>query len=161
MDARLTIRSAAEEDISLIVAFINELAEYEKLAHEVTLDPDRLAYELFGESPTAYTLIAEWEGEPVGFALYFFNFSTFQGEHGLYLEDLYVRNTHRGRGIGKALFAALARIAHARDAGRMVWQVLDWNSPSIAFYESIGGHHRKGWDTYLLAGDALERLAHS
>lgn len=159
MAGSLHIREAKPDDLPRIIAFIEELAAYEKLSADVTIDPKRLAKELFGDTPHAHTLIAEWETEPVGFALYFYNFSTFQGKHGIYLEDLYVRESHRGKGIGKALFSALGRIAKTRDAGRLVWQVLDWNSPSIAFYESIGGRHRKGWDTYLLEGDALAALA--
>lgn len=159
MAESLQIRASQPEDLALIIRFIEELADYEKLSDDVVIDPTRLKEELFGEHPKAHTLIAQWDGQPVGFALYFYNFSTFQGRHGLYLEDLFVRETHRGKGIGKALFAELARIASKRDAGRLVWQVLDWNSPSIGFYESIGGRHRKGWDTYLLEGEALAALA--
>ena len=159
MSDALHIRDAQEADLDLIIRFIEELAEYEKMRDDVQIDPARLREELFGTQPQAYTLIAEWQGEAVGFALYFTNFSTFQGKHGLYLEDVFIREAHRGKGIGKALFKKLGEIAKQRDAGRLVWQVLDWNTPSIKFYESLGATFRKGWDTYLLEGEALAALA--
>ena len=116
---------------------------------------------VFGDSPKAFSLVAEWNGEPCGFALYFFNFSTFVGKHGVYLEDLFVLESHRGKGIGKALLTRLARIAKENDCGRLEWSVLDWNAPSIAFYKSLGAVPMDEWTVYRLAGDALRELATS
>lgn len=153
------IRSAVRADAPAIVQFIKELAAYEKLAHEVVASPEDIRRTLFCEHPKAFALIAEEDGAPCGFALYFFNYSTFLGRHGLYLEDLYVRESHRGAGIGKALLARLARIAKENDCGRMEWWVLDWNAPSIAFYKSLGAEAMDDWTVYRLTGDALKNLA--
>lgn len=155
----LSIRNAAAGDEALIHAFIRELAIYEKLEHAVVATPADVKRALFGADPKAFAIIAEWDGEPCGFALYFFNYSTFVGRHGVYLEDLFVRETHRGKGIGKALLAELARIAKANDCGRLEWSVLDWNAPSIAFYKSLGAVPMDEWTVFRLADDALARLA--
>ncbi|NWG92145.1 MAG: GNAT family N-acetyltransferase [Parvularculaceae bacterium] len=155
----LVIRNAVRGDGALILAFIRELAAYEKLAHEAVAGAADIERALFSEAPKAFALIAEWDGGPCGFALYFFNFSTFVGRHGVYLEDLFVRETHRGKGIGKALLARLARIAKDNGCGRFEWSVLDWNAPSIAFYKSLGAVAMDEWTIYRLAGDALDRLA--
>ena len=153
------IRSAVPDDIPTIAALIRELAEYEHLAHEVVLDEETLASHLFGARPYAEVVIAETEGEPVGFALFFHNFSTFLGRPGIYLEDLFVRPTHRGAGHGRALLAELGRLAVERECGRIEWSVLDWNAPSIAFYESLGATAMSEWTLYRLTGDALGALA--
>lgn len=155
----LTIRRAVAGDEGLILGFIRELAAYEKLSHEVVASDEDLNRTLFCDAPKAFALIAEDDGEPVGFALYFFNYSTFLGKHGLYLEDLYVRESARGRGAGKALLAALARIALDHDCGRMEWSVLDWNAPSIAFYKSLGAEPMDEWTVYRLTGASLDHLA--
>lgn len=157
----LSIRCAVKGDAQLILRFIRELAVYEKLADAVVASGDDIDRALFGENPKAFALIAEWNGEPCGFALYFFNFSTFVGKHGVYLEDLFVLESHRGKGIGKALLAQLARIAKENDCGRLEWSVLDWNAPSIAFYISLGAVPMDEWTVYRLAGDALRDLAKS
>ena len=128
----LLIRKAELKDAALIVQFVRDLAEYEKLADEAVASTGDIERALFCDNPKAYCLIAEWNGEPCGFALYFFNFSTFLGRHGVYLEDLFVRETHRGRGVGKALLAQLAKIAIDNNCGRLEWSVLDWNAPSGA-----------------------------
>ena len=155
----LSIRPARPGDAALVFGFVRELAAYERLAHEVDADEAMIDAALFGETPRVFCDIAEWEGEPVGFALWFYNFSTFRGRHGIYLEDLFVRESARGRGIGKALLAALA--ARCRDEGlaRLEWWVLDWNAPSIAFYESLGAVPMDEWTVMRVTGEALERLA--
>lgn len=155
----LSIRKAAAGDESLILGFIRELAEYEKLSHAVVATPAHLTGTLFCDHPKAFALIAEIGGEAAGFALYFFNYSTFLGKHGLYLEDLYVRASHRGAGAGRALLAELARIALENDCGRMEWSVLDWNAPAIAFYKSLGAVPMDEWTVYRLTGAALCGLA--
>lgn len=155
----LAIRRAKPGDEALILGFIKELAAYEKLSDEVSATPDHLTRTLFAEHPKAFALIAERDGGPVGFALYFFNYSTFLGKHGLYLEDLYVRESERGKGAGKALLSRLAEIALENDCGRMEWWVLDWNAPSIAFYKSLGAVAMDEWTVYRLTGDALAGLA--
>lgn len=155
----LDIRAAVEADTPLILAFTRELADYEKLLHEVRSTEQRLRELLFGEHPAAEVLIAEWSGEPVGFALFFHNFSTFEGKRGIYLEDLFVRPTHRGKGIGKRLLAELARIAVARDCARLEWAVLDWNEPAIRFYRSLGARQVREWIVNRVSGDALRDLA--
>ncbi|MCB2096426.1 MAG: N-acetyltransferase family protein [Parvularculaceae bacterium] len=155
----LNIRKAEREDAALILRFIGELAVYEKLADDVVASVDDIERALFCENPKVFALIAEWEGAPCGFALYFFNFSTFLGRHGVYLEDLFVRETHRGKGIGKALLARLAAIAVENDCGRLEWSVLDWNAPSIAFYKSLGALPMDEWTVYRLTGPALVDLA--
>lgn len=155
----LKIRKAAHGDAALIGAFIRELAVYEKLGDEVEATPTAIDRALFCADPKAFALIAEWKGEACGFALYFFNFSTFLGRHGVYLEDLFVRESHRGKGIGKALLARLAAIAMENDCGRLEWWVLDWNAASIAFYKSLGAVAMDEWTVYRIAGAALTDLA--
>src|SRR5215213_539342 len=134
----IRVRTARAEDVPLILTFIGELAEYERLSHEVVATEDSLREWLFGERPVVEVLIGEHGGRAAGFALFFHNFSTFLGRPGVYLEDLYVRPDLRGRGLGKAMLARLARRAKERGCGRLEWSVLDWNAPSIRFYESLG-----------------------
>lgn len=153
------IRKAQPGDESVVLGFIRELAEYEKLSSEVSATPEHLTRTLFAEAPKVFALIAERDGRPIGFALYFFNYSTFLGMHGLYLEDLYVRETERGTGAGTALLAELAQIAVSQNCGRMEWSVLDWNTPSIDFYKSLGAEAMDEWTVYRLTGDALTGLA--
>jgi len=155
----LHIRAATPDDSALVLSLVHALAEYEKLAHEVSATEAELHSYLFGEKPAAEVIIAEWEGAPAGFALFFQNFSTFVGKPGLYLEDLFVKPELRGNGIGKALLVRLAQIARERDYGRMEWAVLDWNAPSIAFYKSLGAVPMDDWTVFRLQGDAVDRLA--
>ena len=152
------LRLARREDVPLVLAFIRELADYEKLLPEVTATPELLEEWLF-DREAARVLIAEEAGEPVGFALFFRNFSTFLGKGGIYLEDLYVRPAARGRGIGRALLRRLAAIALEEGCGRLEWWCLDWNEPSIRFYRSLGAQAMEDWTVYRLAGDALRELA--
>jgi GNAT superfamily N-acetyltransferase len=155
----LRIRFATVDDVSLILRLIRGLAEYERLASEaVATEADVLA-SLFGERPAAEVLIAEVGDDPAGFALFFHNYSTFLGKHGLYLEDLFVFPTHRGRGIGRALMRRLAQLAIERNCGRFEWWVLDWNESAIRFYESLGARAMSDWTVYRLTGQPLERLA--
>ncbi len=153
------IRNASESDVPLILQFIRDLAEYERLAHLVVATEELLRAALFGGSPFAEVLIGEEDGTPAGFALFFHNFSTFLAQPGIYLEDLFVKPEYRGRGYGKALLARLAQIARDRRCGRVEWAVLDWNEPSIAFYKSLGARPMEDWRTFRLTGDALEKLA--
>ena len=153
------VREASEEDVPLILSFIRELAEYEKLSHEVVATEEELRKSLFGERRYAEVLIAEHDGSPAGFALFFHNFSTFLGKPGVYLEDLYVNPVFRGTGIGKKLLVHLARLAKRRGCGRLEWWVLDWNEPAIGFYESLDATAMDDWTVYRLAGKALEDLA--
>jgi GNAT superfamily N-acetyltransferase len=153
-----SIRAAAPTDLPLIAALIRELAEYEHLSHAVHFEEATLGSHLFGEHPAADVLIAEWDGAAVGFALFFQNFSTFAGRPGLYLEDLFIRPEARGHGLGRALLEELARIALARNCARLEWAVLDWNTPSIGFYETIGAQMRGDWRIMRMEGDALARL---
>lgn len=155
----LRIRQAERSDVPLILQFIRELAEYEKLAHEMVATPEDLLRDGFSDRSYFYVVIAEWDGEPAGFALYFYNYSTFQGRPGLYLEDLFVRPSYRGKGIGKALLVHLAKVAVEQNCGRYQWQVLDWNTPSIKFYESLDAQMMKQWLTMRVTGEALARLA--
>ena len=154
-----SIRSAVAADLPLIASLIRELAEYEKLAHEVHFDEAVLGEKLFGPRPYAEVLIGEVDGEALGFALFFHNFSTFEGRPGLYLEDLFVRPGARGKGLGKALLAELARIAVERDCARLEWSVLDWNEPSIGFYKSLGAQLMDEWTVMRVDGSALATLA--
>lgn len=154
-----SIRIATIDDAPMIASLIRELAEYEKLPHEANSSADDIRRHLFGPRPYAEALIAEVDGEPVGFALFFHNFSTFKGRPGLYLEDLFVRPSHRGAGIGKALLARLASIAVERDCGRFEWAVLDWNEPAIGFYRSLGARPMDEWTIYRVDDEALARLA--
>ena len=153
------IRQATTEDCPLILELIGELAAYEKLAHEVTATVPMLENSLFGEQPAARVLIAEYQQQTVGYALWFCNFSTFTGCPGIYLEDLYVRPAMRGRGFGKRLLAYLAKLAVDRNYTRVEWSVLDWNEPSIRFYRSIGAVPMSEWTGQRLHGEALQRVA--
>ena len=154
----LTIRPAEPDDAPLIFAFVRELANYERLSHEVVATAEDIRTALFGAEPRVFCDIAEWEGAPAGFALWFYNFSTFRGRCGIYLEDLYVRPAHRDRGLGKALLARLAGRCRDEGLARLEWAVLDWNAPSIAFYESLGARPNSEWTVYRLSDDALETL---
>ena len=153
------LRPAQVADTREILAFVRELAEYEKLAHEAVADQTTLAAQLFGERPAAEVIIAEVDGQPAGFALFFHNFSTFLGKRGLYLEDLFVRPQFRGMGLGLRLMTRLARIAVERDCGRFEWSVLDWNTPAIDFYRQLGALPLDGWTVQRVAGEALAALA--
>ncbi len=159
MNEILEIKSATVEDVPLILSFIRKLAEYEKMLDDVVATEDGLREVLFGERRYAETIIAYEHNEPVGFALFFHNFSTFVGKPGIYLEDLFVDPEHRGKGFGKALLAHLAKLAQERNCGRLEWAVLNWNQPSIEFYESLGAKPMNGWTVYRLTGAALENLA--
>jgi GNAT superfamily N-acetyltransferase len=154
----VTIRPAILEDADLIHSFVAELAEYEKLTHALTATPADLAAALFASTPRAFCEIAELDGQPVGFALWFYNFSTFKGRFGIYLEDLYVRPAARGHGAGKALLAYLARRCADENLGRMDWSVLDWNTPSVEFYKSFGARLTDDWTGCRLEGEALKAL---
>ncbi len=153
------IRPAFPEDLETIARLIRALAEYEKLSHEVRLDQSRLKEHIFGPRPFAEVLLAEEKGKVVGFALFFHNYSTFEGRPGIYLEDLCVEPEHRGQGHGKALLVELARLAVARGCGRVEWAVLNWNEPAIQFYRSIGAVTMAEWQTNRLSGDALIALS--
>ena len=155
----LSIRPAIEPDLDLIIGFIRALADYERLADEVHLDRDVLATHLFGSAPKAEVLIAERDGAPVGFALFFHNFSTFEGQPGIYLEDLFVSPEARGSGAGKALLATLATLALERGCARLEWSVLDWNTPAIEFYRSLGAKSMDEWTINRVEGTALSALA--
>jgi GNAT superfamily N-acetyltransferase len=161
VSGEITIRPAARSDLPRVLAFIRELAVYEHLEHEMVAGEAEVGAALFGPRPYAEVVFACLDGTPVGFALFFHNFSTFLGRPGIYLEDLYVRPEARGLGIGKCLLAWLARTALERGCARLDWAVLDWNEPSIGFYRSLGAVALDEWTTYRLAGDALERLAGS
>jgi GNAT superfamily N-acetyltransferase len=154
------IRPAAPADVPEILAMIRELAEYERALNEAVATEEQLREALFGPTPAifAHMAVDDLTGEPVGFALWFLTFSTWLGRHGIYLEDLYVRPERRGGGHGRALLAELARIAVERGYGRVEWQVLDWNEPSIGFYKALGAFPQDEWTTYRLTGAALDRL---
>jgi GNAT superfamily N-acetyltransferase len=155
----LVIRKAEPRDVPQILQFIRELAEYEKEPHAVVATEKDLLADGFGPSPRYFCLMAEWDLAPAGFALYFHTYSTWLGRWGMYLEDLFVRPRLRGKGIGKALLVELARIAVREKCGRLDWQVLEWNTPAVDFYRSLGARMLAEWETFRLAGDALERLA--
>jgi GNAT superfamily N-acetyltransferase len=155
----LSIRPAAPADLPLIAEFIRDLAAYEKLSHEVRFDEAKLGEKLFGPRPYAEVVIGEIDGAPQGFALFFHNFSTFEGRPGIYLEDLFVRPEARGSGLGKALLAHLAQLCSTRDCARLEWSVLDWNAPSIGFYQSLGAKLMDEWTVMRVDGDALTKLA--
>ncbi|RPE75949.1 GNAT family N-acetyltransferase [Vulcaniibacterium tengchongense] len=157
----VVLRPAAPADTALILALVRELAEYERAPDEVKADEATLAAGLFGDRPGAEVVIAEVDGEPAGFALFFHNFSTWLGKRGLYLEDLFVRPQYRGRGVGQVLMAYLARLAIERDCGRFEWSVLDWNTPALDFYRRLGAAPMDEWTVQRLTGDALARLAAS
>jgi GNAT superfamily N-acetyltransferase len=155
----LLIRPARPGEAGLVLSFIRALADYERLAHEVEATEASLDAALFGPAPRAFCDIAEWDGQPAGFALWFYNFSTFRARHGIWLEDLYVDPQLRGRGIGKALMASLARRCVAEGLGRLEWWVLDWNAPAIEVYRAIGARMMDDWTVCRLDGAALARLA--
>jgi GNAT superfamily N-acetyltransferase len=155
---RASIRSATEADVPLILQFIRDLAIYEKLEHKVIATEETVRRTLFGNPRFAEVVFAEVDGKEVGFALFFHNYSTFLGQPGIYLEDLFVKPESRGRGIGKALLAHLAKLARERGCGRLEWAVLDWNTPSINFYKSLGAVPLSDWIVFRLTGEALEKL---
>ena len=155
----LEIRAATEDDFPLILSLIKELAEYERLSHEVVATEYTLRESLFGERPVAEVLIGHHGGEPAGFALFFHSFSTFLGRPGIYLEDLYVRPEFRSLGMGRALLAHLAKLAKERNCGRLEWSVLDWNEPAIRLYKGVGAVPMDEWTLYRVAGEALDKLA--
>lgn len=157
----MTLRAATVADVPQILAFIRALADYERLLHEVVATEDGLRQALFGPRPYAEVVLAEDEGAPIGFALFFHTFSTFVGRPGIYLEDLFVVPEARGRGVGRALLTHLSRLAVERDCGRVEWAVLDWNAPAIRFYDSLGAKPNSEWTVYRLADDALTALAAS
>ncbi len=153
------VRVATQFDVPLILEFIKQLAEYERLAHEVEATEADIRRDLFGENPRCFCDIAEHDGRPVGFALWFYNYSTFRGRAGIHLEDLFVLPEARGLGAGKALLARLAQRCVEADLGRLEWAVLDWNTPSIEFYDSLGASAMSDWTTRRIDGEALVRLA--
>ena len=157
----LIVRDATPSDVSTILRFIRELADYEKALHEVEATEETLEASLFGETSVTHALICEKDGEPIGSAIWFFSYSTWQARNGLYLEDLYVTPSARGAGAGKALLKRLAQIALENGCGRFEWSVLDWNEPSIRVYEAIGAEPQKEWIRYRLAGDRLAAFAAS
>jgi len=159
MTSRFSIRPAIENDVPVILALIKELAEYEKLSHEVSATADDINRSLFGDRPYAEALIGEIDGKPISFALFFYNYSTFLGKPGIYLEDLYVRPQHRGNGFGRKMLVHIARLVKERNWGRFEWSVLDWNTPAIRTYEKLGAEPMTEWILYRLTGDALDRLA--
>jgi GNAT superfamily N-acetyltransferase len=163
-DVTSAIRPAVPADVPTILRFIRGLAEYERMLPQVEATEDRLRQTLFpgdGSAPAAYCVLGCLDDQPAGFALYFFNYSTFLARPGLYLEDLYVEPAARGRGLGKALLLHLARLANERGCGRMEWAVLDWNQPAIDFYESLGARRLREWQICRLAGEDLTRLTAS
>jgi GNAT superfamily N-acetyltransferase len=155
----IQVRFATRDDVRLITELIKALAVYEKLEHEVRATDEKLSQALFGARPYAETLIAEYDGEPAGFALFFHTFSTFLAQPGLYLEDLFVKPEHRSHGIGRALLQRLAQIAVERGCGRLEWAVLDWNVDAIRFYERLGAKANSEWTVYRLTGEPLQALA--
>jgi GNAT superfamily N-acetyltransferase len=157
----VSIRPAAESDLPLILHLIESLAEYEKLRHECVASEDKLRLTLFGDHPAAEVLIASVENEPMGFALFFHNYSTFLAQPGIFLEDLFVKPEARGKGVGHALLSSLAQLAVERNCGRLEWNVLDWNELAISFYKRIGAVPMDEWTTFRLTGSALNDLASS
>ncbi len=155
----LKLRPAIPEDASLILQYIRELAEYERNPDAAVATEADIHRNAFSAHPLIHVVMAEWNGEPAGFALWFFNYSTWEGKPGIYLEDLFVRPALRGHGIGKSLLKHLARTAVEQNCSRFVWQVLDWNKPSIQFYEAMGARQMKDWISCRVEGDALKQLA--
>lgn len=155
----LTLRPARPDDAALVHAFIRELADYERLLDEVEASEADIARALFGDHPKAFCDIAEWDGAPAGFALWFYNYSSFVGRHGIYLEDLFVRPAFRGRGLAKALMQRLARRCIDEDLGRFEWSVLDWNEPAIRVYRALGAKPKSEWTIQSISGAALKELA--
>ena len=158
-DSNFQIRPATATDVPTILAFIKELAEYERLSHEVVAGEADLDQWLFGDRPVAEVVIGEHRGIPVSYALFFYSFSTFLGKPGLYLEDLYVKPDYRHRGYGRMLLSYIAHLAKTRDCGRFEWSVLNWNTPAIELYQKLGAVPTKEWTVYRLSGEALGRLA--
>ena len=158
---KLVIREATKKDVPLILSLVKELAVYEKLLHEVVATEDQLTEMLFGQKKYAEVLIANYDNENAGFALFFHNFSTFLGKPGIYLEDLYVKPQLRGKGIGKSLLLSLVKLAKERNCGRVEWAVLNWNEPSIKFYESLGAKPMNQWTVYRLSEDEINSLNES
>jgi GNAT superfamily N-acetyltransferase len=154
----IRVARAEESQIPLILSFIRKLAEYERLSHKVTVDEESLRKSLFGPLPAAEVVIAYWGEEAAGFAVYFHNFSTFAGRHGIYLEDLFVEPAFRGKGIGKSLLVYLAKLAEERGCARLDWSVLDWNEPAKSFYRKLGAEPLEDWTTYRLSGAELKNL---
>ena len=159
MKTELEIRPAQEADVPLLLSFIRKIAVYEKLSHEVKADETLLRRAFFGPKPVAEAVLGYCAGKPAAFAVFFHNFSTFTGKPGLYLEDLYVDEEHRGKGFGKTLLLYLARLAGERGCGRFEWSVLDWNTPAIEFYKNLGAVPMSGWTVFRVAGEALEKLS--
>ena len=159
MTGSIRLRPAAVEDVPLVLQFIHELAEYERLAHEVVATEDLLRETLFGPRPVAEVVLASIGAAPVGFAVFFASYSTWEGRPGLYLEDLFVRPAARGAGVGRALLEYLANVTIERNWARLEWRVLDWNEPSIAFYRKLGAEPLHDWTVFRVSGEALERLA--
>ncbi|MFC6634288.1 GNAT family N-acetyltransferase [Microbulbifer taiwanensis] len=157
----INIRDAVIEDSALILRFVRDLAKYEKAEHEVVATQSHIEESIFGENSTVHALIGEANSEAIGFAVYFFNYSTWQGRNGLYLEDLYVTPAYRGHGAGREILKHLARIAVSKHCGRFEWSVLDWNEPAIRFYESIGAKAKSEWLGYQLSGEALLEFSNS
>ena len=153
------IRAATETDVAVILALIKDLAEYEHLSHEVEATEEDLRQSLFGDRPVAEALIGEHQGIAISFALFFYNFSTFLGKPGIYLEDLYVKSEYRSNGFGRKMLAHIARLAKERNCGRFEWSVLDWNEPAIRTYDKLNAKPMKEWILYRLTGEALDHLA--
>lgn len=159
LPSKFIIRAATEDDVPVILALIKELAKYEKLSHEVEATAADIRRSLFDERPVAEALIGELEGAPISFALFFYNFSTFLGKPGIYLEDLYVKPDYRSNGFGRRMLAHLARLAKERNCGRFEWSVLDWNEPAIRTYDRLNARPMQEWILYRLTGEALNKLA--
>src|SRR5215475_4773730 len=157
----LQIRRALERDVPVILSFIRQLAEYERLSHEAIMTEETVRHSLFGPHPVAEALLGYFEDKPVAFAVFFHNFSTFLGRPGLYLEDLFVIPEMRGKGFGRAMLVELARIARERNCGRFEWAVLDWNQPAIQFYKNLGAIPMDEWTIFRVTGAALGRLSNS
>ncbi len=155
------IRAAVEEDVPLILRFIKKLAHYERLSHEMIATEETLRKNLFGEKRVTEIILAEYQQAAVGFALFFHNVSTFLARQGIYIEDLYVNESYRGHGFGRAMFDHIVRLAKERGCGRIEWSVLDWNTPAIRFYEKLGAVPLSDWTTYRLTGEALRKIAES
>jgi GNAT superfamily N-acetyltransferase len=158
LDTAFAIRPAVRKDVPAILSLIRELAEYEKLVHEVVATEERLEETLFGPISHAEVLMAEEQGDAVGFCLFFHNYSTFLGQPGIYIEDIFVRPAYRGNGVGKKLFSRVAEIARDRKCGRVEWWVLDWNRPAIEFYERMGARPMSEWTVYRLTQEQFEKV---
>jgi len=154
----LKIRRAEEGDVPVLLQFIKKLALYERLSHLVTATEEILRRNLFGEKSVAEAILAEYQGAAAGFAVYFYNFSTFEGKPGIFIEDIYVDESHRGEGLGLAMFMHIARLAKGQGCGRLEWSVLDWNESAIRFYENLGAVPLSDWTTYRLTGQALRKI---